>query len=265
MAITFFGAAVSPSDGGSQYTDSVRPPELLAFSVTPPADMVAGQLVVMDAIHRATSTLTPGAFELSETGGQTWTVENKVEATSAISGRRYWCRFNGTWSASPSVNFDNYKANGTASLVMSVYSPDSAGATWQADTAFASDTILAAQDLVVTGVTTNTNGAVVVSTVATPDDNNHALQVANNFSSAVLGADNVGGSDICVSTHYCVKATAGSTGTYTLRETVNGNDLGLYLNQAFKELPADRARPFIAPVTSVLSGPSSVSGTGSIE
>jgi trimeric autotransporter adhesin len=104
--ITYIGSATNPADNAAPGTSPV--------AVTPPA-MVAGDLVVMISHSRVTG----NTHSLNVTGGQTWTTEASGSTTNSTS-RIFWCRFNGTWAADPSVSFTTAT---TAGVVMHVFRP----------------------------------------------------------------------------------------------------------------------------------------------
>ena len=105
--IKFFGVASTPADNGTNTTNPTV--------VTPPASMIANDLVVMVGQSRATS----GTLSISQAGGQTWTSRTQQNATTCRT-RVFWCRFNGTWSANPSVTMGATTCN---TVVMLVFRP----------------------------------------------------------------------------------------------------------------------------------------------
>jgi hypothetical protein len=129
-APTYFGSAAVPADNVSNAT--------LTLTITPPASMQAGDLVVVICHSRPSAT-----WSNAVTGGQTWTAETAYQSSAAGAFCRiFWCVFNGTWAADP--RFDCTVATVT-SAVMHVFRPDSAGKTWgidvaQATTQFAAPT-----------------------------------------------------------------------------------------------------------------------------
>ena len=90
QAQTFFGTSSLPVDNASAIGPTV--------TITPPASMLAGDLAIIYAQYRnTTGTLTIGA-----TGGQSWNaMATYTGSTQNI--RIFWCRFNGTWAANPTV------------------------------------------------------------------------------------------------------------------------------------------------------------------
>ncbi len=64
-------------------------------------------------------------------GNQIWTTEAAQSQTNCTI-RLFWCRFNGTWSANPSVNFSGTTCN---TVVMHVFRPSNTSSVWQVDVA----------------------------------------------------------------------------------------------------------------------------------
>lgn len=117
MAIAYFNSAATPADNGTQAGPTV--------AVTPPASMVTGDLVLLVAGYKASGV----TFAMSVTGGQTWTALTQFGgATSGVTGRLFWCRYNGTWAANPSVTI----TAGTLamSVQMHVFRPTTGTNTW---------------------------------------------------------------------------------------------------------------------------------------
>ena len=90
MTITLFGQASTPADNGANVTNPTV--------VTPPGSMASGDLVLLFAHSRATS----GTLSMSQAGGQSWTSLTQHNTTTCRR-RIFWCIFNNTWSANPSV------------------------------------------------------------------------------------------------------------------------------------------------------------------
>ena len=71
-------------------------------AVTPPGGMSAGQLAIVFALYRDTSSHGQ-SVSVSATGGQAWTASAPfLSTTGALYVQAFWTLFNGTWSASPS-------------------------------------------------------------------------------------------------------------------------------------------------------------------
>src|SRR5262245_50750034 len=117
MTISFFGATSNPTDNAALDDASPRP-------ITPPGSMVAGDLVYLLAlVHSSAQSLA-----ISNTGGQSWISETLLQGQGAISLRLFWCRFNGTWSANPSVVTGQTGLG--LSLFMGVWRPTTGSNTW---------------------------------------------------------------------------------------------------------------------------------------
>lgn len=121
---TFFNINSTPADNGTQAGPTV--------AVAPPGSMVAGDLVCMVAGYKNSGV----TMAVSATGGQTWTSETAGGgATSGLTIRLFWCRFNGTWGANPSVTI----TSGTLamSVHLLVFRPNAGSSTWSVSAAMA--------------------------------------------------------------------------------------------------------------------------------
>lgn len=116
MAITYFGSASNPADNGTSAATTV--------AVTPPASMVTGDLVIFMAYQRGTATTS-----ISETSGQTWTSQRSIPGSPGptLAGGLFWCIYNGTWGADPSVLFS---AGTNTNVVMHVFRPSLSSNLW---------------------------------------------------------------------------------------------------------------------------------------
>jgi len=124
VAITYFGSASTPADGGSQAGPTV--------AVAPPASMQVGDLVVMVSQQRVNATGAP--MNVLATGGQTWNTLGQIEDDAAhIAFRVFWCLFDGTWTANPSVSVGSVTL--PLSVVMHVFRPTSTDMLWAIDVA----------------------------------------------------------------------------------------------------------------------------------
>lgn len=121
---SFFNSNSTPADSGTQAGPTV--------AVAPPGSMVAGDLVCMVAGYKNSGV----TMAVSNTGGQSWTAETAGGgATSGLTIRLFWCRYNGTWAANPSVTI----TSGTLamSVHMIVFRPDAGSSTWSVSHAIA--------------------------------------------------------------------------------------------------------------------------------
>lgn len=223
-AITYFASASNPADGNSL--------DQTAVAVTPPALMQAGDLVVLIGNAREAGV----TMTMSATGGQTWT--SQAANTTNTSQRIFWARYNGTWAANPSVAFPS-GANGTT-VVMHVFRPSSSANGWALDVAqtnagFASPA--APRDVTIGGITTVTDGAVVLATWVTADNNTWQLQTAGWSNAGLAQYRNGDGNDASQSSAYKIMPTAGASGSVTNRQLTLGGDAGNASILAFKEVP----------------------------
>lgn len=114
MAFTYFGSASNPSDNGSASG---------TVAVTPPASMVAGDLAILIAVQGTPGGVSP--IGLSDAGGQSWTAvlgDNVQIESSGVATKLWFCRFNGTWSASPACE----TTSGSLTVVLHVFTPTAA-------------------------------------------------------------------------------------------------------------------------------------------
>ncbi|MGB7575203.1 MAG: hypothetical protein WBN53_15230 [Thermodesulfobacteriota bacterium] len=222
MSITYFGSASTPADGGTNTTNPTV--------VTPPGGMLAGDLVLMIAENRnSTATLA-----ISNTGGQSWTSETQQNQTNCRI-RLFWCRFNGTWTANPSVSFGNTNPH---IVVMHVFRPSNTSSVWQVDVAQVSGNFAAPgapnRTVTIPGITTITDGALVFAAWATADDNTWGSLTAGWSTPGSAQYRNTSGSDQSQTHAYKVMATAGASGDVSKNQATLGGDAGAYLIIAFK-------------------------------
>jgi hypothetical protein len=221
MSITYFGSASTPADNG---TNTANP-----TVVTPPGSMQAGDLVLMIAQSRdSTATLA-----ISNAGGQSWTSETQQNQTNCRI-RLFWCRFNGTWSANPSVSFGNTNPH---IVVMHVFRPSNTSSVWQVDVAQVSGNFAAPpapRTVTIPGITTIMCGALVFAAWATADDNTWGSLTAGWSTPGSAQYRNTSGSDQSQTHAYRVMATAGASGNVSKNQATLGGDAGAYLIIAFK-------------------------------
>lgn len=191
----FFGVSSNPADNGSLNTATV--------AVTPPASMQAGDLVVIYAHYRATgATLT-----ISATGGQTWTTEAANNSAGNQTTRIFWCRYNGTWGANPSVT----GGNGTIALsaIMYVYRPTNSNRSWAINVAQA-NTSNTGTLCTVTGVTTTAPNTVTMAFWGSPAATTWGTLTGAGWSKTGLSPQyrNTAGSDQSHTSAYNIQATA---------------------------------------------------------
>lgn len=224
-APTYFASASTPADNG---TNTASP-----TVVTPPGSMLTGDLVLMYAWGSGTTDPV-----ISETGGQSWTSE-AIRTSTSRDGRLFWARYNGTWSANPSVTMPGVSNN---ILVMHVFRPGNGASTWAIDVAESTGTYSApASPFTVTrnGVTTLTDNAVAVAAWTSADDNTWGSLSGSGWS--VLGSaqyrNTSGTNDDSQAFAYRILGTAGATGNVSLNQSALGGDAGTTSIIAFKEVP----------------------------
>ncbi len=222
MRIDYYGSASTPADNG---TNTANP-----TAVTPPGGMQAGDLVLMMAQARASS----GTIAISNAGGQSWTSEAQQNRANCRI-RLFWCRFNGTWSANPSVSMGSTNCN---TVVMHVFRPSNTSSVWQVDVAQVSGNFASPpapnRTVTIPGITTITDGALVFATWASVDDNTWGALTAGWSTPCSAQYRNRSGSDQSQTHAYRIMATAGASGDVSKNQLTLGGDAGRYLIIAFK-------------------------------
>lgn len=222
-AITYVNSASNPADNGTL--------DGTVVAVTPPGGMQTGDLVILVANAREAGQ----ALAISNAGGQTWTSE--TANTTTTTQRIFWARYNGTWGANPSVSFPA-AANATT-VVMHVFRPTSIFHGWAIDVALTNSNFASPpnpRDVTIGGITTVTNGALVLATWATADDNTWGLQTAGWSNAGNAQYRNRDGADASQSSAYMIMPVAGATGDVVNRQTANGGDAGNSAIIAFREV-----------------------------
>lgn len=254
MAITFHNFASTPTaDPGTNTADPT--------AVTPPANMLAGDLVFLIARASGTS----GTASISQAGGQSWTALTQRNQTQCRTNC-FYCRYNGNWSANPSVAFG---ATSNNTVLMLVFRPTQTSNTWSVDVAEASATYTAPSSpftVTITGVTTQTNGAVVIAAWTSADDNTWGSLTGGWTALSTAQFRNTSGSnDGSITAAYMIKASAGPTGNVAQNQATLGGDAGTQYIIAFKENTVIEGTGAIAAASSD-SGSAALSlvGTGAI-
>jgi len=211
MPVYLYGSASTPADGAAA-TGTADP-----TAVTPPSGMLAGDLVCMIGQQRATG----ATLAISQAGGQTWTSEAAIGITNQTD-RLFWCTFNGTWSADPSVDFSAATCN---SVQMHVFRPPSTDYTWEVNQALA-ETEDASSPYANPGqTTTGTDPTVTLVGWFTADDN--SWNASGDTGWQVAGTAqyrNTSGSDQSAAYEYKLQTSAGATGAVDkTQNTVTGD------------------------------------------
>lgn len=220
--ITSFGSSSSPANNGPLAASPV--------AVIPPAGMLAGDLVIMVANSRTNA----NTLAISVTGGQTWTSETAIGTNGTM--RLFWCRYNGTWTANPSVSFTS-SVNTT--VVMRVFRPTVGANTWALDVVQTTGTFAAPaapRNVTITGITTVIPGALAFFVWETRDDNTWGIQTAGFTNAGLAQYRNSASADSSQSAAYKIMLTAGATGNVTNRQLTLGGDAGNTIKIAFKQV-----------------------------
>lgn len=221
--ITYINSASNPADNG---TLGVTP-----VAVTPPT-MQAGDLVLMFAyVRNTTATMT-----ISVTGGQVWSEQTALSNTN-IGAKLFWCRYNGTWVANPSVAFSNATST---TVVMHVFRPTKPSLRWAIEANQVETDFVAPANpftVTITGRTTRIPSSVTIAAWFTADDNSWGTLAGTGW--VVTGAAqyrNLNGTDVSGTFAHNIKTTAGATNNVSKNQTVNGGDLGTAMIITFFEM-----------------------------
>jgi hypothetical protein len=216
MKIDYFASASTPADNG---TNTANP-----TAVTPPVGMLAGDLVLMVAQSRDST----ATIAISNTGGQSWTSETQQNQTNCRI-RLFWCRFNGTWSANPSVSFGNTNPH---TVVMHVFRPSNTNSVWEVDVAQVSGNYAAPplpRTVTIPGITTSTDGALIFATWASTDNNTWGSLTGGWTTPGLDQYRNTSGNDQSQTHAYRVMPIAGASGNVSKNQATLGGDAGAYL------------------------------------
>ena len=212
--LEYYGSNSVPIDiGDGSGTNTADP-----TAITPPAGMgsEASYLTCMIGQQRATG----ATLAITEAGGQSWTTEAAVGITNQTD-RLFWCQFDGTWDADPSVDFGATTCN---SVHMHVWRAP-VGFTWAVNVALA-ETEDATGPYANPGQTT-TGTAPTLTLVGwfTADDNSwDASADAGWYVAGTAQYRNNSGSDQSASYEYHFQYAAGATGAVDkAQNTITGD------------------------------------------
>ncbi|TAJ61716.1 MAG: hypothetical protein EPO58_04140 [Chitinophagaceae bacterium] len=215
--ITYVGSASNPTDAVAATLGGPSP-----VAVTPVAGLVAGDLVVIVSTVRNTTAV----MAISVTGGQEWYTETQISNTN-IGSRLFWCRFNGTWAANPSVSFANLTAT---TVVMHAFRPTKSSNFWGIEAARTELDFTAPASpftVTITGRTTRNASTVTIASWFTADDNTWGTLAGTGW--VVLGSAqyrNTNGTDNSCTFAYTIKTTSGATNNVSKNQATLGGDLG---------------------------------------
>jgi hypothetical protein len=204
--LSYFGQSSAPPDTGSLGAPGPR-------VVTPPASMLTGDLVLLyGGFLQPTETLS-----ISEAGGQTWNAETR-SVGDFCQVHLFWCRYNGTWSANPSI----VASGGTTALTawMLVFRPSDTSREWEIDVPQAIGNGLITtqlQDLTIASPgSTTVDNTMVIAMWGTTNDRLFSLQTsgwANPSNVVQVRNDYVEGFTLAAA--YKFQLTAGAVGAVT--------------------------------------------------
>lgn len=229
MAATFFGYAIVPTtDDGTNTADPT--------SITPPSSMEAGDLVILVATARAVGLLTTYP-QITNNGGQSWS-EAAAEDTGSNTGKIFWCRYDGTWDANPSVTFNDTSCN---TLSMLVFRPTTGTNIWTLEDGTATSFTAPSSPYTVTiSSRTTTNACVVVGVWTTQDNNTWGSLSGTGWSKTSLPAQerNSSGQDFSHTWAYNIQTSAGATNAVSQNQATLGGDQGNWFRLCFYESSA---------------------------
>lgn len=222
-AQTFFGVSANPADNGSVTTNTI--------TVTPPGSMVAGDLVIIYAHYDDNATLT---ITNPNSGGQTWNTEEAIN-NGTQSFAIFWCEYNGTWSANPTVSGGS---GGTDPLtaVMYVFRPSNASNAWGIHIG-ATNTTDNTSAYAINGVTTTVPNTVTMAFWGCSDDNTWGTLTGTGWSKTGLSNQyrNTGGGDQSHTAAYNIQATAGTVNNVS--QSASGDDFTYKSIVSWAEFP----------------------------
>jgi hypothetical protein len=217
---SFFGVASVPADNGTSTATQI--------TITPPASMVAGDLVVVYLYQRGTAT-----FSVGVTGGQIWTDIGRNVGTANVANTVYWATFDGTWVANPRFDFS---AGTNTNAVMIVFRPDLSTSVW-AEESNQVVNAAAAATITVTGVTPVNDLNVNIASWMTADDNTWGTLTGTNWIKTGLSAQyrNTSGNDMSSTYAYQIQAVAAPTNNVSQTQLTVGNDATCWRRITFYE------------------------------
>lgn len=225
---TFHGSATNPNDNSSAAATPL--------AVTPPASMVAGDLVVLWSMTRTTG----ATNDISVTGGQTWTPLTAGGTTDQTT-RIFWCRYNGTWAADPSVSFTSAIC---VSVGMMVFRPTVGTKLWAVDQTLVNlpyTAPLTPFTVTVAGVTNAQPNTITVAFIASTDDNAYNSLTGSGWTAGWTGniyRRNTAGSDQTHVGVYRRSAGTGASGNVSANQSSNAGDAGSTAIVSFYEYTA---------------------------
>jgi hypothetical protein len=243
------GASSAPVDGGSQ-TGPLA-------SITPPSGMLAGDLVVLMVQARASAN--EDAF-IVNTGGQVWSAfDATFRPGTGLYLRMYWARFNGTWTANPTVRSPAGVGGQPITLQMQAYRASDPGKWWVPDNwgyqgpGFAAPPFPHAASL--PGITTLKPETVAVAAWATASANTWDTLSGAGWTQAGLLSQyrNASGAGQSLALAYQPRTSTGATGPVSLNQATGGGVPGAAYVVSFAAVDLPQGGAPTGPLTRVQS------------
>lgn len=205
---TFHGVTSVPADNGTNATTTI--------TLTPPASMVTGDLVVVTLTQRGTAT-----FSVGVTGGQTWTSIGRDVGTTNVALETYWARYNGTWAANPRFDFS---AGTNTTAVMIVFRPDDNTKVWATEQIATNNTV--GGTVSISNVNTTFAPNVTFASWSSADDNTWGSLTGTGWVKTSLSAQyrNLAGSDASSTFAYQFQSTPAATNQVSQTQATLGLD-----------------------------------------
>jgi hypothetical protein len=177
-------------------------------------------------------------ISINNGGGQSWTSEaTHNSSTSVLTGKVFWCRYNGTWSAAPSFSFSSTT---NTNVVMLVFRPVTSTNSWGLSTASTTNvenTLLSYAAAATFGVPTDAatftptrDNTVSLAIRSTADDNTWGTPTGTGWTQVTSPSAqfrNTSGSDVSSAYTYIIQGTAASIPVSGLSQATLGNDAGI--------------------------------------
>ena len=201
-AISYVDSAPNPANNGT-YNDETVDVDPSSIS------MQQGDFVLLIGAERSH---TGSDLTISNTGGQSWTTLDQAPSEIAMKSRLFYCIFNGTWTANPSIIGNS---GVTKSAIMHVFrGVDQATPLDVAQTV--GTTPYEDPDKTIDGITTNTDGAWVIAVWTASWSGSWALSTSGWDNAGLAGYNNiVTGAKLSVSAAYKELASHGASGDVT--------------------------------------------------
>jgi hypothetical protein len=244
--ITFFAATSAPDDNSPRSGPTI--------SITPPADMQEGDLVVCYVWRREANWPLMPEFAQGGKAGQRWSnapIRHLGDGggSTPLSGKIFWCRFRGAWAGNPSWRTSSAYQDSTSTLPMSVqmlvFRPTTASKHWVPNFYSRYGTFTAGSapytKTVASIATTPQHGSDSHVTIAgwfSVDDNTWGALAGAGWSKSGLADQyrNTAGSQMSSTFAYCIQSASGATGNVSQNQITNGGDAGLTSIISFTEI-----------------------------